>query len=616
MRDSSSVLPPRNDTLGGSSRAVLKEQSPSALSRSLRKTWLIAATGAVVLGPVFLAVWSNLPVPVPRVIKTRQLTYAATALLESNEHPLLTDGPRVFATVWTGSQQAIWSVAATSESGEMTPITSGFQQPAALDLSPDGATLLVATGQGTPLWLLPVLGGSPRPLGNLHADAAAWSPDGRKLLYSVGRDLYVAESDGASSRKIATAPEGTWYASSPRWSPDGSLVRLTLLDGERESNSLWEVRAEGGRLRPLLSGWKEGQRVCCGNWTPDGRFYVFTAYRDGQWSLWAIRKRRPLEWKWPRPVPVAPGSIDYREPLASKDGKELFALGRQKLGELTRYDRQSNQFVLYLGGISAGDASFSSDGQWVAYVTYPQGDLWRSRTDGSEKLQLTFPPLTSDSPHWSPDGRQIAFRAGEPGQPRKIHLVPADGGQPAKLMPWSATEDGVPTWSPDGRRILFGEVRWHPERIGIHIIDLATRGVSTVPGSQGLWTPRWSPSGRYILAVTADNQEIRLFDFHTESWRKLGGNVVAGVGGINDPNWSHDELYVYFNVSPADPKRAIYRLRVSDGKLELVKSLKDLRTAFGAASFGNWFGLAPDDSPLVLSDARNWEIYALDVEWP
>jgi len=55
-----------------------------------------------------------------------------------------------------------------------------------------------------------------------------------------------------------------------------------------------------------------------------------------------------------------------------------------------RYDMETGQFVSYLSGISAEGVSFSSDGKWVAYVTYPEETLWRMRTDGSERLQLTF----------------------------------------------------------------------------------------------------------------------------------------------------------------------------------------------------------------------------------
>jgi len=56
-------------------------------------------------------------------------------------------------------------------------------------------------------------------------------------------------------------------------------------------------------------------------------------------------------------------------------------------------------------------------------------------------------------------------------------------------------------------------------------------------------------------------------------------------------------------------------VRISDGKTEQVVSLNRIRLT-GAWGGAWWFGLAPDDSPLVLRDAGTQEIYALDVELP
>ena len=69
-----------------------------------------------------------------------------------------------------------------------------------------------------------------------------------------------------------------------------------------------------------------------------------------------------------------------------------------------------------MSGISADGVDFSRDGQWVTYIQYPEGSLWRSRADGSERLQFTFPPMQVGLPRWSPDGKQIVFTAMLPGK--------------------------------------------------------------------------------------------------------------------------------------------------------------------------------------------------------
>ena len=102
--------------------------------------------------------------------------------------------------------------------------------------------------------------------------------------------------------------------------------------------------------------------------------------------------------------------------LAQEDGKKLFVVGALARGELTRYDGKSRQFVPFLSGISADSVSFSKDGKWAAYVAYPEGTLWRSKSDGSDRLQLSSPPAYAFMPRWSPDNKQIAFVAILPDQ--------------------------------------------------------------------------------------------------------------------------------------------------------------------------------------------------------
>src|SRR5205823_4161283 len=124
-------------------------------------------------------------------------------------------------------------------------------------------------------------------------------------------------------------------------------------------------------------------------------------------------------------------------------------------GELTRYDAKTGQFVPYMSGISAEGVSFSSDGKWVAYVSYPEGSLWRSRIDGSERLQLTFVPLQAYQPYWSPDGKRIAFMGFEPGKAWQIYIVPAEGGSTRMVSPQDRNH-ADPSWSPDGLSLAFG----------------------------------------------------------------------------------------------------------------------------------------------------------------
>ena len=249
---------------------------------------------------------------------------------------------------------------------------------------------------------------------------------------------------------------------------------------------------------------------------------------------------------------------------------------------------------------------YSRDGKRVTYVAYPEGTLWRSNVDGSERLQLTFPPLFVAQPRWSPDGTRIAYMGQQPGKPFSVYVVPAEGGSPEQPVPGEGAD---PNWSPDGNSLLFGREP-HGESVGsgklvLEIVDLRTHAISKVAGSEGLWSPRWSPDGRHILSVSASRPDRpMLFDVETQKWTEL----VVVVGW---PEWSHYGDHIYF--AGGGQPRGVSRVRISDGKLEQVVSLKDFRQAPG---WGEWAGLAPDDSPLLVRDAGTQDIYALDWEAP
>jgi Tol biopolymer transport system component len=146
--------------------------------------------------------------------------------------------------------------------------------------------------------------------------------------------------------------------------------------------------------------------MCCGRWTPDGRYFVFQA-ND---SIWTMREGGDLfhrASREARQLTTGPLSLSY--PLPSADGKKLYVNSAQDRGELVRYDAKSHSFTPYLSGLSATALNFSRDGKWITYVAYPEGSLWRSKVDGSERLQLTPGSQFAYLPRWSPNGRQIAF---------------------------------------------------------------------------------------------------------------------------------------------------------------------------------------------------------------
>jgi Tol biopolymer transport system component len=271
------------------------------------------------------------------------------------------------------------------------------------------------------------------------------------------------------------------------------------------------------------------------------------------------------------------------------------------------YDSRSQQFLPFLSGISVEEVDFSADGQWATYVTVPEGTLWRSRVDGTDRLQLTYAPLYAALPRWSPDGKQIAFDAAQYGKPWKIFLVSTQGGAPQELLSENRSELD-PTWSHDGKQIAFGRQDVAESQV-INVLDLATHQLSVLPGSQGTFSPRWSPDGRFLAALSSDSQKLVLFDFKTQKW----SDWLRGPHAVGFPNWSRDSKYLYFD-SIFGNDQSYRRLKVGETIPEQIVSLKNLRRYLNW--IGSWSGLAPDGTPIFVRDTSTQEIYALDVQFP
>ncbi len=572
--------------------------------RRYRKLWPLPA--AVIIAVAVLSYWLTRPLPPPKATGSAQLTHDGRP--KSWGGSVVTDGARLYISEVVADHGVLAQV--STGGGEVVSIPTPFQNAWVEDISPDHTELLVRNTSGLPpvapgaLWALPTLGGSPRRLGNITTTSAASSPDGKTIVYAIGQDLFLANSDGTDPRKLVTIPGYGWWI---RWSQDGTRLRFTLFDPNTNSNSLWEVSVDGSHLHPLLPGWNGPPAECCGNWTADGKYYVFQSTRGNMSNIWALGDAAGFFGRASRePVQLTSGTTSIQHPVPSRDGKKLFVVGGEVRGELVAYDAKSQRWFPYLSGISAEGVSFSRDGQWVAYVTFPEGILWRSKLDGSERMQLTYPPMQAYQPWWSPDGKQLAFMGIGSDRHWHIYLVSAEGSNPEQLTR-GASNQGDPSWSPDQNSLAFGDAPQDVGKSSIRLLDLKTRQATELAGSAGACCPRWSPDGRYIAAIQFRGQNLMLFDFTTQQWRMLAKET------INFMMWLRDGKTLYFDTFlQAEP--AFYRVRMSDLKVERQLSLKGLRRAQGV--FGPWCGLTADGSPLTLRDVGAQDVYALDWEAP
>jgi len=571
-----------------------------------RNSFLLIGAGALVILAVVAYLWLR-PLPEPQVANYVQLTH------DGLQKSLIgTDGSRLFLTILDSGVEDTAALPITG--GEPTRIALPAPSMFPVDLSPDGSSFLVVDGTGYPatgpLWRVPVLSDSPRRLGDAAGHIGVWSADGTQLAFGKGTDVYLANADGTDVRKLATMKG---IVSGLAISNDGSHVQVeteeisqsgtSVVVGER---SMWEVSANGSTPRPLIPGWQNSANECCGTWTPDGKYFVF----ESAGQIWALPGEERFLRRRAKPIQLTASPMQLQSPLPSKDGKKLFVVGMTFRGELTSFDAKTGKPSLFLGGISADWVDASRDGMQVVYVSYPQGDLWKSNADGSNRVQLTFGTIKPVLPRWSPDGQTILFFEfpNGPAKPGMMFEIPASGGTPHELIPDDRQNEQDATWSADGKQIAFaGDANDANASSGpaIKILDLQSGKVSPLTGSQTMFSPRWSPDGRYIAAMTSDSSKLMLFDFQTKNWKQIGTGTLSWM------NWSRDGQYIY--VKDLAGKGAVERIRVSDGKEDQLVDLKNfVLTGLGGGSVS----VAPDGSPLLLRDRGTQDIYSLDWVQP
>lgn len=579
-----------------------------AIRRRSRKSALLV--GAATIALLGLA-WLLRPrYSRPRITGETQLT--TDGIPKSG--PLVTDGLRVYFTEVLNGRETVAAVPVNG--GQPVPLNLPFAKVGLYDISPSKTDLLVAETsnmyEDAPVWRIPILGGTPRRLGKVAAHDATWSPDGTLLAYTAGGGVYLAKSDGSDPHTIV--PPGNdpdEWAWRPIWSHDNRSIRFDRYNMATHGAHEWEVDVDGGHLHPLFGEAAEWLMQAFGSWTPDGNYYLFSSWRDLESStpfpaadLWALREHGDfLHRPSAAPERLTVGPIRYFVHTSSLDGKTIFALGTHKRGELMRYDVRTRATSLYASGLSAEGVSFSRDGKWVAYIKFPQGELWRTRIDGSESLQLSSRPLFASTPSWSPDGKQIAFNGTRAGEAGYSYLVSAEGGEPRRID--KAAEGSDPNWTPDGSALVFMDDD-HDHGF-LRMLNVQTGNVTALPDSKTLMAPRVSPDGRWILAVSQNLQKLLLFEVKSQIWREL-----AQANFLEWPTWSSDSRYIYF--ARPSPNAEIVRVPVTGGKPEFVVSLKGFKTT-GVDS--GWFTLTPEGDVLFLRDSGgSTEIYALTWEAP
>lgn len=593
-------------------QAVAAKSSPRRLNWQIRTSVVIVALAAII-GIVALILDRLLYPTHLRFLATRQLTFAGnlttySSLISSLVSNIETDGRRVYYFKHNDSHLYAVPVGGGVESSYATR----FTQPMILHISPDGSTLLVkeiighSGGYADRIWLLPTSGTPARPLGDIEAEFAAWSPDGKAIAFAQKNTIYLTEDGGATSHRLMdTSGNVSWI----RWSPDGQRLGFSIFDPTTLISSMWERRSNG-QIRKVPMKLTEPDNTCCGIWTRDGRRFLFRQLRDQRTDYWITEEGR-VPFQSRNPVLVSSGGLEMAAATASPLENTIFVVGSEVSRMTFKFDLGRRQLTPFLPDLSTTNPAFSPDGKWMLLCQMHTRErvLWRARSDGSEWLQLTEPTLWVHHARYSPDGERIALMAKFPDRPWKIYWISAEGGALHALnVPIASQAD--PNWTPDGQSIVFGQPPLfyaEPDSPrAIYVYNLLTNSTSKIPASEGWFSPRISPDGRSFLALSIDEHKLAVYTFADSRWRVLLDNPRERY---EIPSWSLDGESAFVNLLYGRANSLVH-IRIREGIAEEVLSFRSL-----IASSECWvWGSAPDGSLMISCIRPNSNIYALRYE--
>ena len=224
-------------------------------------------------------------------------------------------------------------------------------------------------------------GDTPITSGPAGASDPSWSPDGSRLAFQRGGEIWVMDASGANATQLTTGANG----GRPAWSPDGGRIAyISFADGRTD---LWVMAANGSGQTNLTVTATISEDYPA--WSPDGTRLLFTQGGD-IWVMNASAGSAPTKLTT---NPFADGYPDW-----SPDG--------------TR--------IVYAATSIAGDGEGSAD------VT---SEIWVMNADGSNPVRLTNDGNPDWEPAWSPDGSRIVWTGLRPGVPQLFTMAATGGAQ-------------------------------------------------------------------------------------------------------------------------------------------------------------------------------------------
>jgi Tol biopolymer transport system component len=410
----------------------------------------------------------------------------------------------------------------------------------------------------------------------------AISPDGQWLVYVSNRHLYLHRVAGASTTELPPAND---TKTAVRWFADSRAVavqeqpfaraahwfRYDISTGEREPIAGPPAAAGDTVKPPAVSEKIWGASV----FSPDRRkFYYSIVNTKGTLDLWS-------------------------RDLQTGDATQL-----------TTFDRDTYDPSI----TSAGDVVFKSQ-VFTAFLGAAPAE------GGSTRVLTTF---QSETPTWSPDGKEIAFTFGPwrrvvddaryPDIAQDLGIIPFDNSKPAqqlsRVFQASTSEDQGMVWSPNRKWVVFHSHRNRTDDLFLQIADGSQPPRQITTGGIETGWPRWSPDGKWIAFsgypgpydATFGKLYVLGIDQNTGKLTQEAAaiNIEGQTETASDPNWLPDSDRLVFDSSGSVPgRKSISVVARQGGKAQKIVDYDSDQDAsgIGASPDGKWVAyvaLAPD----------------------
>jgi TolB protein len=385
----------------------------------------------------------------------------------------------------------------------------------------------------------------------------AWSPDGRKIVYTCFPDggwpkssICVINSDGSGPTRLTNEP---LKAGLPLWSPDGTRIAFSVLD---DPPSIYIMNADGRnqmKLTDLMTG------VLGFAWVPDGKKIAYATDYEGNFEIYVINSDPS------RQTNITHHLAEDTYPSWSPDGKKIaFTSNREGRTALYVMNSDGGEQRKVLNDVPDQPIGWSPDGLRLAFARkdLEHCDLYLAYADGSNIVRLTNDAANKSDPRWSPDGRNIVFTNDRDGY-RQLYAIDLESRIMTRLSN-SQENEYQHSFSHDGKQIVFTRSRARNVQRDIWVMNSDgsnPRLVAAAPGDDEFVIPRFSPDGRRIVFQRLDAHErlndIWIMNIDGGAQTRL---TFAGGGG---PSWVPDGKRIAFYSQRRTGNSEIYVMDVS-----------------------------------------------------